>query len=223
MIATLAASALLLAPIPAGQAFNLPSSRTCVGFGTLALSPLERFETVSVRAGGKLVKRVTRARPDRQILVRKLPQRSFMLTVKARTRDGRTAWVRKRYTACSQGAKPVVAIPDTAPPATLVVRDVIVGAGAVADPGTLPRVHYFLKTWSNGNEVDASYADPFQFELGSGHVIAGFDQGIAGMRVGGRREIVIPPDLGYGEQGAGGVIKPNETLVFVVDLIEVGR
>ncbi|WP_372517939.1 FKBP-type peptidyl-prolyl cis-trans isomerase [Solirubrobacter phytolaccae] len=130
--------------------------------------------------------------------------------------------MRKRYTACPQGAKPVVAIPNGAPPATLVTRDVIVGTGAVADAGTLPRVHYFLKTWSNGKEVDASYADPFRFELGSGSVIAGFDQGVTGMRVGGRREIVIPPELGYGEQGAGASIQPNETLVFVVDLIEVG-
>jgi peptidylprolyl isomerase len=84
-------------------------------------------------------------------------------------------------------------------------------------------VHYVGVSYSSGNEFDASWnrGEPFTFALGGGQVIAGWDRGVAGMRVGGRRKLVIPPHLGYGERGAGGVIKPGETLVFVVDLLDV--
>jgi peptidylprolyl isomerase len=84
-------------------------------------------------------------------------------------------------------------------------------------------VHYVGVSWSTGTEFDASWdrGDVFRFGLGAGQVIAGWDQGVAGMRVGGRRRITIPPHLGYGKRGAGGVIAPNETLVFVVDLVGV--
>ena len=90
--------------------------------------------------------------------------------------------------------------------------------------GTPVGVHYVGCSWSTGDEFDSSWSrnELFGFELGAGQVISGWDQGVAGMRVGGRRRLTIPPRLGYGEHGAGGVIAPNETLVFVVDLFEVG-
>ncbi len=85
-------------------------------------------------------------------------------------------------------------------------------------------VHYVGVSWSTGEEFDSSWnrSELFSFPLGAGHVIPGWDQGVAGMKVGGRRRLTIPPHLGYGAQGAGGVIAPNETLVFVVDLHGVG-
>ena len=84
-------------------------------------------------------------------------------------------------------------------------------------------VHYVGVAWSTGEEFDASWnrGDVFRFGLGAGQVIAGWDQGVQGMKVGGRRRLTIPAHLGYGAAGAGGVIKPNETLIFVVDLVEV--
>ncbi len=84
-------------------------------------------------------------------------------------------------------------------------------------------VHYVGVAWSNGRQFDASWdrGDSFDFRLGAGQVITGWDRGVAGMKVGGRRRLTIPPHLGYGQQGAGGVIKGGETLVFVVDLLGV--
>lgn len=84
-------------------------------------------------------------------------------------------------------------------------------------------VHYVGVAWSDGNQFDASWDrdESFDFRLGVGQVIAGWDNGVAGMKVGGRRRLTIPPDMGYGRQGAGGVIKGGETLVFVVDLLNV--
>jgi peptidylprolyl isomerase len=119
--------------------------------------------------------------------------------------------------------KPNVTIPDSPPPAELDIEELEVGSGAEALPGANVTVHYVGVSWSTGDEFDASWnrGDPFSFPLGRGHVIAGWDQGVAGMKVGGRRRLTIPPSLGYGASGAGGVIKPNETLVFVVDLLEV--
>jgi peptidylprolyl isomerase len=119
--------------------------------------------------------------------------------------------------------KPNVTIPDSAPPAELDIEELEVGSGTEALPGANVTVHYVGVSWSTGDEFDASWnrGDPFSFPLGRGHVIAGWDQGVAGMKVGGRRRLTIPPSLGYGASGAGGVIKPNETLVFVVDLLEV--
>lgn len=120
-------------------------------------------------------------------------------------------------------AKPTVTIPQTAPPSSLEMSDDVVGDGAEATSGCTVTVHYVGVSWSTGEQFDASWdrVEPFRFGLGAGQVIEGWDQGVAGMRVGGRRTLTIPPDLGYGARGAGGVIGPNETLVFVVDLLDV--
>jgi peptidylprolyl isomerase len=119
--------------------------------------------------------------------------------------------------------KPTVEMPTTGAPADLEIEDLIVGDGAEVTQGNQAVVHYVGVALSNGQEFDASWNrnDPFAFRVGGGQVIAGWDRGVAGMRVGGRRKLVIPPHLGYGERGAGGVIKPGETLVFVVDLLDV--
>lgn len=119
--------------------------------------------------------------------------------------------------------KPEIVIPDEAAPTELVLDDLTVGDGEEAKAGHQVLVHYVGVAWSDGKQFDASYdrGEPLVFQLGAGQVIQGWDQGIAGMKVGGRRKITIPPHLGYGPYGAGGVIKPNETLVFVCDLVDV--
>lgn len=120
--------------------------------------------------------------------------------------------------------KPEVTIPDTSPPAELVIEDIEVGDGPEATAGQPVEVHYVGVAWSTREQFDASWdrGDSFGFRLGAGQVIAGWDQGVAGMKLGGRRRLTIPPHMGYGSAGAGGVIGPNETLVFVVDLLGVG-
>jgi peptidylprolyl isomerase len=119
--------------------------------------------------------------------------------------------------------KPDVGSVAGPPPADLVVEDITVGDGPEARPGQQVIVHYVGVAHSTGREFDSSWNrnDTFDFRLGGGQVIQGWDQGVAGMKVGGRRKLVIPPHLGYGERGAGGVIKPGETLIFVVDLVGV--
>ena len=120
--------------------------------------------------------------------------------------------------------KPEIAIPDGPPPTDLVLEDLAVGDGEEATAGHNVDVHYVGVSWSTGQQFDASWdrGDTFGFRLGRGQVIQGWDEGVAGMKVGGRRRITIPPEKGYGARGAGGVIGPNETLVFVVDLLGVG-
>jgi peptidylprolyl isomerase len=120
-------------------------------------------------------------------------------------------------------SKPNVTIPEGDPPSDLVIDDEVVGEGDEATVGRRVIVHYVGVAWSTGREFDASWdrSDTFDFRLGAREVIEGWDRGVAGMRVGGRRRLTIPPDLGYGSRGAGGVIKGGETLVFVVDLVAV--
>ena len=119
--------------------------------------------------------------------------------------------------------KPSVDVPDGPAPTELQLDDLTVGDGPEAAAGQTVEVHYVGVSHKNGQQFDASWdrGDTFKFGLGGGQVIAGWDQGVAGMKVGGRRRITIPPHLAYGERGTGGVIGPNETLVFVVDLIGV--
>ncbi len=119
--------------------------------------------------------------------------------------------------------KPEIDRPEGAPPADLETADITVGDGPEAQPGNTVTVHYVGVSHSTGAEFDASWnrGEPLRFGLGSGQVIPGWDQGVAGMKVGGRRRLTIPPHLAYGDRGAGGVIKPNETLIFVVDLVAV--
>ena len=119
--------------------------------------------------------------------------------------------------------KPEIDFPDGPPPTELEVTDLTEGSGAEATAGSTVSVHYVGVAHSTGEEFDASYnrGAPLDFRLGVGQVISGWDQGVQGMKVGGRRQLVIPPHLGYGDRGAGGVIKPGETLIFVVDLVDV--
>ena len=119
--------------------------------------------------------------------------------------------------------KPTVEIPAGDPPTALVITDQVVGDGAEAVSGTTCTMQYVGHSWSTGKQFDASWdrGQPFTFQLGAGMVIGGWDQGVAGMKVGGRRTLTIPPALGYGARGAGSDIGPHETLVFVVDLLGV--
>ena len=122
-------------------------------------------------------------------------------------------------------SKPEVTVPTDQPPSyQLELEDITVGDGDEAVAGNVVEVHYVGVSWKNGQQFDASWdrGYTFKFGLGKGQVIAGWDQGVEGMKVGGRRRITIPPQLAYGKRGAGGVIGPDETLVFVVDLVGVG-
>jgi peptidylprolyl isomerase len=122
--------------------------------------------------------------------------------------------------------KPVVEVPEGEPPAGLQIEDLKEGDGPTAKSGDNVTVQYVGISYSTGEQFDASWdppaSQPFTFPLGQGQVIPGWDQGVAGMKVGGRRQLIIPPDLGYGEAGAPPDIAPNETLIFVVDLLEIG-
>lgn len=120
--------------------------------------------------------------------------------------------------------KPQVEVPvGQVPSFELEIEDIVVGDGDEAVAGQIAEVHYVGVAWSDGQQFDASWdrGDTLSFALGKGQVIQGWDQGVQGMRVGGRRKLTIPPRLAYGKRGAGGVIKPDETLVFVVDLVGV--
>ena len=120
--------------------------------------------------------------------------------------------------------KPQVDVPSDQPPSyQLELEDIVVGDGDEAASGHTVEVHYVGVSWASGKQFDASWdrGDTFKFTLDKGHVIKGWDQGVAGMKVGGKRTLVIPPELGYGTRGAGGVIPPNATLVFDVELIGV--
>jgi peptidylprolyl isomerase len=123
----------------------------------------------------------------------------------------------------SEKTKPKVTVPTGAPPTKLEVKELEEGSGAEAKSGDEVTVQYVGVNYQNGKEFDSSWSrnEPFSFTLGAGEVIPGWDQGVAGMKVGSRRELIIPPELAYGEAGAPPAIAPNETLVFVIDLLEV--
>ena len=117
----------------------------------------------------------------------------------------------------------LVAAKERTTPSGLRITDLVIGDGPEATSGETVSVNY-RGTLENGKEFDSSYGrGPFSFPLGAGRVIKGWDEGVAGMQVGGKRKLVIPPDLAYGERGAGGVIPPNATLIFEVELLKIGR
>ncbi|MFF6998960.1 FKBP-type peptidyl-prolyl cis-trans isomerase [Streptomyces sp. NPDC008313] len=122
----------------------------------------------------------------------------------------------------SERTKPEVHVPTGDAPAELTIRDLVIGDGAEVGPGMVVRVHYVGVTFESGREFDASWDrdQPFKFALGGGKVIKGWDRGVRGMKVGGRREIIVPPRLGYGKQSPSPLIPPGSTLVFVVDLLD---
>jgi peptidylprolyl isomerase len=119
--------------------------------------------------------------------------------------------------------KPEIDFPGGEPPADLEIKDIWEGDGPVASAGDTVSVHYVGVAFSSGEEFDASWnrGTPLRFQLGVGQVIPGWDQGVQGMKVGGRRQLTIPAHLAYGDSGAGGAIKPGETLIFVCDLVAV--
>ena len=123
-------------------------------------------------------------------------------------------------------SKPIIVKPSGDPPTSLIKKDLVEGEGPTLKKGRLASVQYVGMSWSTGEEFDSSWsrgAQPFQFPVGQGQVIEGWDAGLVGMKVGGRRMLVIPPEQGYGPTGTpDGSIAPNETLVFVVDLVGVG-
>jgi peptidylprolyl isomerase len=119
--------------------------------------------------------------------------------------------------------KPEIDFPGGEPPAELEIKEIWEGDGPAARAGDNVQVHYVGVAYSTGEEFDASWdrGEPLSFQLGAGKVIAGWDQGVQGMKVGGRRQLIIPPGLAYGDRGAGNVIAPGETLIFVCDLVSV--
>jgi peptidylprolyl isomerase len=122
-----------------------------------------------------------------------------------------------------EGTKPKVTVPKGPPPKKLEIKEITKGEGAEAKAGDYVTVHYVGVGYDSKEQFDASWdrGEPFSFSLGAGEVIGGWDQGVAGMKVGGRRELIIPPDLGYGPAGSPPTIGKNETLIFVVDLLSV--
>ena len=120
-------------------------------------------------------------------------------------------------------SKPEIDFPGDQPPTDLVIHDLIEGDGETATAGSTVTAHYVGVAHSTGEEFDASWnrGEPLDFRLGVGQVIKGWDKGIEGMKVGGRRRLTIPPHLAYGDRGAGTAIAPGETLIFVVDLVDV--
>jgi len=126
--------------------------------------------------------------------------------------------------AIAEKTKPKVTVPKGPPPKKLEIKEIEEGGGAEAQSGQEVTVQYVGVDYKNGKEFDSSWSrsEPFTFTLGAGEVIPGWDQGVEGMKVGGRRELIIPPELAYGEAGAPPAIGPNETLVFVIDLLEAG-
>jgi peptidylprolyl isomerase len=196
----------------------LPSVDDCVAKHALTFV-LEGRDWIdaTVRVNGHAVKRVRH--PHGVIRVANLPDGRFSFAVRARGHGGRRVSAHKTYATC---VKPAVTIPPGDPPATLTTTDLIVGTGRLAAKGDDVKVHYVGFAWSTRKEIDATYdrGPAFEFPLGTDDVIEGFNRGVEGMRVGGRRQVVIPPGLAYGEAGSP-PIGPNETLVFLIDLVRV--
>ncbi|MER7911090.1 MULTISPECIES: FKBP-type peptidyl-prolyl cis-trans isomerase [unclassified Streptomyces] len=121
----------------------------------------------------------------------------------------------------SEPTKPGIDLPEGDAPTELTTRDLVVGDGAEAKPGRVVQIHYVGVTFETGREFDSSWdhGRPFKFAVGGGRAIKGLDRGIRGMKAGGRREIVVPPRLGYGKQSPSPLIPAGSTLVFVVDLL----
>ena len=119
--------------------------------------------------------------------------------------------------------KPAIPVPSAAPPTGLESHDIVEGDGPTAETGDRVEVQYVGVDYSTGEQFDASWdsGQPFEFQIGAGQVIPGWDQGVTGMKVGGRRELIIPPDLAYGAQGSPPAIGPDATLIFVIDLLDV--
>jgi peptidylprolyl isomerase len=126
--------------------------------------------------------------------------------------------------AADVGSKPEVEVPEGPPPKELEIEDVEEGDGDTAEAGDTVTVQYVGVDYETGEEFDSSWEnpEPFEFQLGSGEVIPGWDEGVEGMKAGGERRLTIPPDLAYGKQGQPPAIGPNATLVFVIDLVSVG-
>jgi len=176
----------------------------------------------------------TISRPSVPLHVRGLLLASAALLLAACAAD--TAEPERETPSGGPASAPVEAAPDVAailelvhpdrgaPSSELLVTDLITGDGATAQDGDRVVVHYAGVRWSDGGRFDASWdrGQTFSFTLGAGQVISGWDLGVRGMQVGGRRVLTIPPALAYGDRGAGSVIGPGETLVFVVDLLETG-
>ena len=120
----------------------------------------------------------------------------------------------------NMGEAPTIGAPSGTPPTALESKDIVVGTGAEVLPTSTITFHYTLMTWSNGALVESSWTNGSPATYPLSNLIAGWQQGIPGMKVGGRRLLVVPPDLGYGAQGSGPV-GPNETLVFVMDIVSV--
>jgi peptidylprolyl isomerase len=128
-----------------------------------------------------------------------------------------------RSPAGTAGTAPTVTVPSGTPPTSLESADLITGTGKAAATGDSVTVQYVLATYSSGKVIQSSWtSQPFSFTIGKGEVIPGWDKGVVGMKVGGRRELIIPPNLGYGAQSPGAGIAPNDTLVFVIDLQKIG-
>lgn len=126
-------------------------------------------------------------------------------------------------TAMSEPTKPTIEVPEGEAPTELTTRDLVVGDGVEARPGSVVRVHYVGVTFASGREFDSSWEQdrPFKFAVGGGRAIKGWDRGVRGMKPGGRREIIVPPRLGYGSQSPSPLIPAGSTLIFVVDLLSV--
>jgi peptidylprolyl isomerase len=139
----------------------------------------------------------------------------------ALVKSGATSTTSTTPTSGPLATKPVVTVPKGAAPSKLETKDLIVGTGAEAKSGQSVTVNYVGVLFKGGKEFDSSWKrkEPFTFTLGNGSVIKGWDEGVAGMKVGGRRELVIPSNLAYGPKGSGSSIPPNAPLVFVVDLL----